>query len=46
MIIIKHIQKVNVDSNMDLKPGVLKMFCIKAVSLELVGSLNLAILRL
>lgn len=28
---------------MDLKTGVLKTFCIEAVSLELVGSLNLAI---
>lgn len=37
---------MNVDSNMDLKTGVLKMFCIKDVSLELGGRLNLAILRL
>lgn len=39
-------KKMNVDSNMDLKTGVLKMFCIKDVSLELGGRLNLAILRL
>lgn len=46
MIIIKYTERMNVDSNMDLKTEVLKMFCVKAVSLELVGSLNLATLRL
>lgn len=43
MITIKYILKVNIDLNTDLKTGVLKMFHIKALSLELVGSLNLAI---
>lgn len=37
---------MNVDLNIDLKIGVLKMFCIKVVLLELVGRFNLVILRL